>query len=196
MEAALNEYGLAARMAPGYWPMRHARAAIYEERGEYDKALAEYDAVLRHAPRHTLSLAQRCGVKVVLDRLTEARPDCEAAMQGKGDDQVALTWLGLIEYGLGDLAGARTALDSAIAQKGAWSRANYARSLLRETLGDPTGAFRDMTAARRYTESPAEWERVQAELSRFRRGPWCHVPMPCGAIPTGKIPAGGCGYGP
>lgn len=200
-DAALNEYALAARMAPGYWPVRHARAAIFEERGEYDKALAEYDAVLRHAPKHVPTLAQRCGVKVILDRLAEARPDCEAAMQGRqgangGDDQLALTWLGLIEYGLGDFAAARTALDSAISQKGAWSRANYARALLRETLDDPSGAFRDMTTARRYTETPAEWERVQAELSRFRRGPWCHVPMPCGAIPTGKIPAGGCGCGP
>lgn len=196
IDAALNEYALAARMAPGYWPVRHARAAIYAERSEYEKALAEYDAVLRHIPRHAPSLAQRCGAKVILDRLSDARSDCEAAMQGKGDDQVALTWLGLIDYGMGDFAGARLALDSAIAQKGAWPRANYARALLRETLGDPAGAFRDMTAARRYTESPAEWERVQAELSRFRRGPWCQVPMPCGTIPMGSIQAGGCGCGP
>ncbi|HYC63996.1 MAG TPA: tetratricopeptide repeat protein [Reyranellaceae bacterium] len=199
-DAALNEYALAARLAPGYWPVRHARAVIYEERREYDKALAEYDAVRRHSPRHAPSLAQRCGIKTILDRLAEALPDCEAALQGHGrvkdDDQVALTWLGLIAYGLGDFVRAREMLDGAIAQKGAWPRANYARALLRETLGDTSGSFRDMTAARRYTESPADWERVQVELSRFRRGPWCHVPMPCGTIPAGSIKSDGCGCGP
>jgi tetratricopeptide (TPR) repeat protein len=196
LDAALNEYGLAARMAPGYWPARHARAVIYEERGEPDKALAEYDAVLRHAPKHGPSLAQRCGIQVVLRRLTDALPDCQAALGQKPDDQAALTWLALIDYANGAFERARAGLDTAIAQNGAWSRANYARALVRETLGDSSGAFKDMTAARRYTESPVEWQRVQAELSHFRRGPICRDPLPCGALPAGSIPASGCGCGP
>jgi tetratricopeptide (TPR) repeat protein len=195
-EQALADYALVTRMAPAYWPARHSRAAIYEERGEYDKALAEYDAVLRGSPKHGSTLALRCGTKVLLDRSTEAIGDCEAALAQKPDDQVALTWLGLIDYGNGAFERARAELDAAIGQNGAWARANYARALLRETLGDQAGAFKDMTTARRYTETTAEWTRVQTELSRFRRGPWCGDPMPCGAIPAGKIPTSGCGCGP
>jgi hypothetical protein len=63
-------------------------------------------------------------------------------------------------------------------------------------LGDSSGAFTDMTAARRYTESPDESQRVQAELSPFRRGPICRDPLPCGATAAGRVPASGCGCGP
>lgn len=192
---ALNEYALAARMAPAYWPARHARAGIYAERGEYDKALAEYDAVLRYAPRHGATFAQRCGVKVILDR-PDAAGDCEAALEQTPDDQVALTWLGLIDYANGAFERARARLDAALEHKGAWPWANFSRALLLESLGDTSGAHKDMTAARRYTETPADWTRVQGELQRFRRGPWCGDPMPCGIVPSGTIPTSGCGCGP
>lgn len=196
IDAALNEYAMAERMAPGYWPARHASAAIHEERGDYAKALAEYDAILRIAPKHGPSLAQRCAAKVMLDRLADALPDCKAALAIKPNDQVALTWSGLIDYTNGAFDRARDALDVAIALNGAWSRANYVRALVRETLGDQAGAFRDMTAARRYTEDPAVWARVQSELARFRQGPWCGERLPCGAIPSGNIKTAGCGCGP
>jgi tetratricopeptide (TPR) repeat protein len=196
IDVALDDYAMAARMAPAYWPVRHASAAIHEERGDYAKALADYDAVLRASPRHVPTLAQRCGVKVVLDRLADALPDCEAALALKPDDQVALTWSGLIDYANGAFDRARAELDAAIEQNGAWARANYARALVRETLGDQAGAFRDMTSARRYTETPADWTRVQTEMSRFRRGPWCGERLPCGTIHSGNIPDAGCGCGP
>ena len=166
---------------------------------------ADSDLRLKQAVRRHRALSREGLLEQLFERLfrglvyTQIWEDPEVDLEAlalKPDDQVALTWSGLIDYANGAFDRARAELDAAIAQNGAWPRANYARALVRETLGDQSGAFRDMTAARRYTETPADWSRVQTEMSRFRRGPWCGERLPCAVVPSGNIPNAGCGCGP
>ena len=138
-----------AEAAPRSLTSRLRQAAHKQGRGEYEEALADYEAAVALAPRSPEALAGRGWARLQLHRYLDARRDFDAALALDGEDTLALAGRGRVRALSYDLPGAFDDLDRALALDPDLPEAHVARGF---------AAMRP--DARRLDEAAASFERA------------------------------------
>lgn len=138
------------------------RAIVHVEIGEYEKAMADADAImtLEHGDAHALNA--RCRIRAIAGKeLDAALADCNAAQLLEPRDSAALDSRGLVRFRLGDMKAAIADFDAALAENSKLPSSLYMRGIAKQRSGDSVGAAADMDAAR--TRNPA----IADEFARY-----------------------------
>jgi len=136
--------------------LRPREATFYLNRGvahfglrQYDKAIADYDEVLKIDSRISAAYNNRCLSRAVLGQeYPKAIADCAEALQLQPNDPYAHDNLGIIHLKQGDYAKAITEFNASLKLDAQRPRALYGRGLAKSKSGDAAGGNSDMGAAR------------------------------------------------
>ena len=91
---ALADYDAALRLDPQNAGAYHNRGSARAAQKDYPGALADYDCAIEWNPAYARAYNNRCAANVSLDRITEAREDCETALalaQEAGNENIVAT---------------------------------------------------------------------------------------------------------
>lgn len=129
----------------------HARSAAYLRSKQFDRALADADAMVKRWPTLPSGLNMRCWVQAIMGRLEPALADCNAALALAPNAADVLDSRGFVHLKSGRLDAAITDYDAALASNPKSASSLYGRSLAKRQKGDVAGADADLTAARAIT---------------------------------------------
>ena len=91
---ALADYDAALRLDPQNAGAYNNRGSARAAQKDYPGALADYDCAIEWNPAYARAYNNRCAANVSLDRITEAREDCETALalaQEAGNENIVAT---------------------------------------------------------------------------------------------------------
>lgn len=147
-EAALEDFDRAIGRDPTNDSAFFQAGVVYDELGQYDKAIRAYDNVLRLVPTDAAALNNRCWARVLSFDAAWALPDCEESLRLEPNDPDALDTRGFAYLLLGRLDDAIASFTAAIAARAKQPSAFYGRALARMAV-DQGAAAADLAAARR-----------------------------------------------
>jgi len=100
---------------PGTPQARVMRACIFEQTGEWDKAVADYRAALEHHPKHREARVRLGQAFLQLKDYAEAKAEFQARLADAPDDIEALQGLAQCERQLGDMDVAKACVERILA---------------------------------------------------------------------------------
>jgi tetratricopeptide (TPR) repeat protein len=148
-DAALTDFDQAIGRDPDQSFAYFQAGLVYDELGQYDKAIRAYDNVLRLTPDDAPALNNRCWARVLSFDPAWALPDCEAALQLAPNDPDTLDSRGYALLLLGRLDEAVASFTAAIAARANQPTAFYGRALAKMAVNRQMEAASDLAAARR-----------------------------------------------
>jgi tetratricopeptide (TPR) repeat protein len=133
----------------------YLQSAGYAERGvtyaaakQYDKALADADAIVAMEPGDPTSYNNRCWIRAIAERdLDTALADCNSALRLNGGREV-LDSRGLVEFKQGNLQAALADFNSILDIHPKYISSLYLRGIVKLRMGDRAGADADFAAAK------------------------------------------------
>ncbi|MCU1500153.1 MAG: tetratricopeptide repeat protein, partial [Acidimicrobiales bacterium] len=126
------------------------RAEAWREKGDKQKALADYDAAVQLKADDADSLNGRCWMRARLNLMLEgALADCNAALDAEPTSADVLHSRGFVYLRLGRPEKAIADLNQALKNQADFADALYVRGLARRQVGDAKGADQDIAAARK-----------------------------------------------
>ena len=132
------------------------RGAVYADRKDYPRAIADYDAAIRLNPKYATAFDNRCEARAKSGQLSEALADCNISMRIDPDDEDTLKNRAFTYLRLGQLDKAFTDYSSALAINSQNAEALYGRGVIKLKKGDATGGNRDIVAAKVLEDGIAE----------------------------------------
>lgn len=148
-QAALEDFDKAIGRDPANDSAFFQAGVVYDELGQYDKAIRAYDNVLRLVPTDAAALNNRCWARVLSFDAAWALPDCEESLRLGPNDPDALDTRGFAYLLLGRLDDAIASFTAAIAARARQPTAFYGRALARMAVDHGATAAADLAAARR-----------------------------------------------
>jgi tetratricopeptide (TPR) repeat protein len=125
-----------------------ARAGHYRALGQFENALADYDAAIGRRPRDSGLYNERCWTRAIWGHaLFTALADCNAALRMSPGDADFLDSRALVHFRRGNYAAARADLDAALAKAPNSASSLFVRGLTRRKTGDAAGGDADIAAA-------------------------------------------------
>ena len=147
----------AARTAPEALAAAYFnRAVAYSNKGEHDRALADYDHAIRLNPGDAANFNGRCWERAILNQLAPALADCNESLRLQPDDANTLDSRGFTYLKMGDYDRAITDFDAALTKAPKESGTLFARGVARLRKGDQEGGNADVAAAKALDPKVAE----------------------------------------
>lgn len=122
---------------------------VYEDLGQYDKAIRAYDNVLRLNPTDAAALNNRCWARVLSFDAVWALPDCEESLRLAPNDPDTLDTRGFAYLQLGRHDDAIASFTAAITARANQPTAFYGRALAHMATNHGVEAAADLAQARR-----------------------------------------------
>ena len=123
------------------------RATAYYDRGDYDRAIADYTVALRLEPDAPEPLGNRCWIHAIRGRIDAALADCNRSIALDPDNPDARDARGLVYLRMNKWAAAIADYDVALRLKPGYSSSLYGRGLAKHRTGDQAGGDADIAAA-------------------------------------------------
>ena len=92
---------MAIRLDPHLASAHHNRAAAHETQNRYDRALVDYDEIVRAHPTDPRAWNNRCWMRAIVGQLEAAIDDCEEALRLEPERANTLDSRGLVHLLLG-----------------------------------------------------------------------------------------------
>lgn len=151
---ALEDYDRAATLDPTVEVFRRGRVALLEAKGEFARALPDYDYLLKSSPSAGL-YAARARVHRLNKNLARALDDFDSALKLDPNQAQVHYDRGLVLSEQGKLAEAAAAFDAALKLSPGAVNTLRERGLIRVRQGDSTAAIADLTEVIRL--APDNW---------------------------------------
>ena len=124
------------------------RGVAYERKGQYDRAIQDYDQAIRLNPNDANAFNGRCWNRAILGQLQLALTDCDASLRLRPNDANTLDSRGFAYLKLGRLAEAIADYDAALRLDPTRGLSLYGRGLAYIARNDQAQGQRDIAAAR------------------------------------------------
>ena len=126
---------------------RYNRADVFEQKDQYDRALADYDEIIRIHPADARAWNNRCWTRTIVGQLEAALADCNESLRLNPRSANALDSRGLAYLKLGDLDRSVVDYDAALQIDPRLATSLYGRGLAKLKSGDRADADADIAAA-------------------------------------------------
>ena len=125
------------------------RGTAYQDLGDHDRAIQDYDEALRLDPNSYKAFNNRCWARATAGRdLEAALEDCDNAVVRNPGDSSALQSRSFVLYRLGRFDSAIATATSAMVKRPKFAGAFYVRGLAKLAKGDQAGGAADIAAAK------------------------------------------------
>jgi len=174
-QAAVKDFGLAARFTPQDWKPRFNRAVSVAMLGDYKTALADLDFVIRSQPKHKNALFNRAEILLQQGEYQHAIADYGKVLEQSPDDGAAYAGRGIAFSAMGDTENALNDLNHVVRLEPENGQAYVDRADLYAALGNwerAAGDYRvaigiDSTLGRAYQN--VAWMMATCPQKRFRK---------------------------
>jgi tetratricopeptide (TPR) repeat protein len=147
---AIGFYTKALAWMKNYGDVYEARGDAYEDLGQHEKALAEYEAASKMSLDDPWSLKARCRARAIRGRpLDRALADCNAALAERPDEWQILDTRALVYFRMGNYSAAIADCDAALEPRPSLESSLFIRGVAKLRLGDSAGGNTDIAAALR-----------------------------------------------
>lgn len=151
-DALAHEDAMYVNKLDGY---RTAANARLEESlvlsGQFDAAIEHVNARLKAPPDDIQLYNQRCWLRAIAGKeLDSALVDCNEALKRQPDNPDTLDSRGLVNFKLGNLAGARADYDAALHKREDMANSRYMRGIIELRSGDTGAGNDDMDSAKKH----------------------------------------------
>jgi tetratricopeptide (TPR) repeat protein len=147
VDGARTDFERAARLAPRYASAHSCLADLFMRQGRFLEAKACLDRYLKLETRTAWAYAWRGECLVKCGKHAEAKADLENAVNLHMLYGDAWSWLAEAKRNLGDLRGAREAVDRALSLEGKKDVALVVSGMIYADLGDPSAQLREFRRA-------------------------------------------------
>jgi tetratricopeptide (TPR) repeat protein len=149
LDGALAEYGEALRLDPTSAATLANRGLAFETKGEYARAVLDFEEATRLAPGNADYWNSRCWARAVAGReLQEALMDCNESLRLAPNRADALDSRGFVYLKIGDLVKSLADYDAALRLNPKFVSSLYGRGVVKQRKGDRAGANADIAAAK------------------------------------------------
>lgn len=154
LDAALQDYGDAAKLDPSRADARNNRGSVLMQLGRLDEAIGEFDMAISADPNHADSHVGRGRALYRLGRRVEAIRSLRRAVSIMPNDAVVWLDIGAMLFHAGDMEESLEATETAIGIRPRYAKAHYVRGATLHRLG-------------RRSEARESFERVSGLLPAF-----------------------------
>jgi tetratricopeptide (TPR) repeat protein len=152
-DRAIENYGRAIELNPGYFPAYYSRAGAYYAKGEYDQAIEDYGRVIGLKPNYGEAFNNRAIAYLARGAVDKAIADFDTAIRLNPNSVTAVVNRGHIYAADGQFELADIDLTSAIKLKPNIARLYVDRARAKFYLGQNEAAVSDLTMAIRLDPS-------------------------------------------
>ena len=124
------------------------RGSAYGAKGDPDRAIADFNEVIRLDPNHVQALNGRCYALAIIGQMQQALADCNESLRLLPNDANALDSRGFAYLKLGQLDAAITDYDSVLKLHRTTASSLYGRGVAKLKNGDSSGGNSDIAAAK------------------------------------------------
>jgi tetratricopeptide (TPR) repeat protein len=146
-DRAIENYGRAIELNPGYFPTYYGRAAAYYAKGDYDQAIEDYGRAIGLKPNYSGAFNNRAIAYVAKGSVDKAIADFGAAIHLNPNNTTAVVNRGHIYAADGQFELADVDFSSAIKLKPNIARLYVDRARAKFYLGQTEAAISDLTTA-------------------------------------------------
>jgi len=133
------------------------RGVTYDEKGDRERAMADYSAAIRLDPKDFDAYNNRCWDRAITGReLHKALADCNKSLRISPKFHLALDSRGFVYLRLGRLDKAIADFDAALKIEPKYASSLYARGIAKLRNGDTAGGEADIAAAKAIESGIAE----------------------------------------
>ena len=148
-DAAIQACDQAIRQNPRDAVSYANRGVEYRNKGDLDRALADYSKAIEVDPKHVLAYYNRCWLRATANRdLPLALADCDAAIRLAPSDPGYLGSRGFVYLRQNRLDEAIADYDAALKLDPRMAASLYGRGLAKQKKGDQAGGDADIAAAK------------------------------------------------
>jgi len=124
------------------------RGAAYYEKGDHNRAIADYNEAIRLDPKHARGFNNRCWSRAILGQLQAALADCGESLRLRPNDAESLDSRGFTYLKLGQIDNAIKDYDAVLKQIPKKASSLYGRGSAKLKKNDNQGGEADIAAAR------------------------------------------------
>jgi tetratricopeptide (TPR) repeat protein len=125
------------------------RGMAYSAKGDYDRAIADYDQAIALDPKYAVAYNDRCWARMAIGRDVQAAlSDCNESLRINPNDVNTLDSRGFVNLKLGQLNDAIADFTAALEYNPKIPTSLYGRALAERKKGDEQSAAADMGAAK------------------------------------------------
>ena len=132
---------------PDYAIAFNGRGVAYKNKGNYDRAIEDYDKSIDLQPAYAAAWNNRSVAHAIVGRLDAALADCNESLRLKSQPAV-LDTRGLVYLKMGEIDKAIADYDAALNGDPKLAGSLYGRGLAKRKRGDAAGADLDIAAAK------------------------------------------------
>jgi tetratricopeptide (TPR) repeat protein len=135
-------------LKPDYAEAFYNRGGAYEQNGQYELAVADYDQAIRLKPNDGAALVNRCWTRAVMgSSLDNALEDCTEALKLKQDNAVTFDTRALVELRMGKYQEALADYERALQKSPKLASALFGRGIVELRTGNAARGEADLAAA-------------------------------------------------
>jgi len=123
------------------------RGTSYSAKGQYDRAIQDFDQALRLSPNEAVPLSSRCYAKASAGALAAALADCDEALRRMPGHADFLDSRGFTYLKMRKLPQALADYDASLKVDPGHAAARFGRGVVRRQMGDVSGGDADIAAA-------------------------------------------------